>query len=440
VGGAPLVKSRAIDGVTWWLLVSLASSAGIWLFADRVFIPYQMADAAVHGRPRGNLSDLYPRWVGARELLLFGRDPYSAEVAREAQAGYYGRPLESSRPNDLKDQEGFAYPVYVVFYLAPTVRLPFAIVRERFFWLLVILTAASALIWLRVLAWPASFATGAVVVVLTMGSLAVMQGLKLEQISLLVAALIAVAVWLLVRDFQVAAGIVLAVASVKPQLVILLLMWLGIWTLRDLPRRYRWIVSFGIAMVIQIAAAEWYLPHWIARFWQAVRAYKSYTGAVGVAEEFAGPLAGRTLEILAFAMLIRLCWRERGHGANTKAFAGMVSLVLAVAILLVPTYSVYNQVLLIPALLVLVEARRALWQRGFASRFLLLAVAVAVAWPWVASVALAVLSFVLPRATVEQAWAVPFWTVLLVPVGVAALMLVYVAQLTFAGSAEAGTS
>jgi hypothetical protein len=440
VGGAPRVKSRAIDGVTWWLLVSLASSAGIWLFADRVFIPYQMADAAVHGRPRGNLSDLYPRWVGARELLLFGRDPYSAEVAREAQAGYYGRPLESSRPNDPKDQEGFAYPVYVVFYLAPTVRLPFAIVRERFFWLLVILTAASALIWLRVLAWPASFATGAVVVVLTMGSLAVMQGLKLEQISLLVAALIAVAVWLLVRDFQVAAGIVLAVASVKPQLVILLLMWLGIWTLGDLPRRYRWIVSFGIAMVIQIAAAEWCLPHWIARFWQAVRAYKSYTGAVGVAEEFAGPLAGRTLEILAFAMLIRLCWRERGHGANTKAFAGMVSLVLAVAILLVPTYSVYNQVLLIPALLVLVEARRALWQRGFASRFLLLAVAVAVAWPWVASVALAVLSFVLPRATVEQAWAVPFWTVLLVPVGVAALMLVYVAQLTFAGSAEAGTS
>ncbi|MGC1498364.1 MAG: hypothetical protein WA800_00080, partial [Terriglobales bacterium] len=67
-------------------------------------------------------------------------------------------------------------------------------------------------------------------------------------------------------------------------------------------------------------------------------------------------------------------------------------------------------------------------------------VSVLVAWPWIASVVLAGLSFVLPRAAVERAWAVPFWTVLFVPVGVAALMLVYVAQQTFAGSAEAGTS
>jgi len=440
VGCAARVKSRASDGMAWWLVVALACAAGVWLFAERVFIPYQMADAAAHDRPRGNLSDLYPRWVGARDLLLFGRDPYSAEVAHEAQAGYYGRPLDPSRPNDPKDQEGFAYPVYVVFYLAPTVRLPFAIVREGFFWLLMILTVASALIWLRVLEWPALFATRALVVVVTLGSLAVMQGLKLEQISLLVAALIAIAVWLMVRDWQVAAGIVLAVASVKPQLVILLLIWLSMWTLGGWRRRYRWAVSFGIAMAVQIATAEWYLPHWIPRFWQAVRAYKSYTGAVGVAEEFAGPLLGRTLEVLAFVLLVRLCWRERGHAANTKAFACMVSLVLALAVLLVPTYSVYNQVLLIPALLVLVEARRALWRRGFASRFLLLAVAVLVAWPWIASVVLAGLSFVLPQATVGRAWAVPFWTVLLVPVGVAALMLVYVAQQTFAGSAEAGTS
>jgi hypothetical protein len=440
LGSATRVKSRAIGDKAWWLLVALTCAAGIWLFADRVLIPFQIADAAVHGRPRGNLSDLYPRWVGARELLLFGRDPYSAEVTHEAQAGYYGRPLDPARPNDPKDQEGFAYPVYVVFYLAPTMRLPFVIVRAGFFLLLAILTAASALIWLRLLRSKASIGTRVVVLALTLGSLAVMQGLKFQQLSLLVAALIAIAVWLLVRDHQVAAGIVLAAASVKPQLVILLLLWLGIWTLGDLRRRYRWMLSFGIAMAIQIAAAESYVPHWIPRFWQAVQAYKSYTGAVGVAEEFAGPLVGRTLEVLSFVLLMRLCWRERGHAAHTKAFACMVSLVLALAVLLVPTYSVYNQVLLIPALLVLVDARRALWQKGFASRFLLLAVGVLVAWPWIASVVLAGLSFVLPRAMVERAWTVPFWTVLLVPVGVAALMLVYVAQQTFAGSVEAGTS
>ena len=61
-----------------------------------------------------DLSDLYPRWLGARELLLHHRDPYSPEVTREIQIGYYGRPLDPSRPQDPRDQQGFAYPAYVV--------------------------------------------------------------------------------------------------------------------------------------------------------------------------------------------------------------------------------------------------------------------------------------------------------------------------------------
>ena len=31
-----------------------------------VLIPDQVANAQVQGIPRGNLSDLYPRWLGAR--------------------------------------------------------------------------------------------------------------------------------------------------------------------------------------------------------------------------------------------------------------------------------------------------------------------------------------------------------------------------------------
>jgi len=277
-------------------------------------------------------------------------------------------------------------------------------------------------------------------VALTIGSLAVMQGLKLEQISLLVAALVATAILLLVRNHQVAAGVVLAIASVKPQLVIFLLLWLGMWTLGNLRRRYRWAVSFAGMMVIQIAAAEWYLPHWIARFWQAIRAYRDYTGAVGVLEELAGPLVGRALEVVAFAVLLWICWRERTHDARSKAFIFTVSMVLAFTVLLVPTYSVYNQVLLIPALLVLVQEGRAFWRKSLASRILFLTAAILVSWPWIASAVLAALSFALPAKTVERAWAVPFWTALVVPVGVAAVMLTRALQGSFGESAEARTS
>ena len=107
----------------------------MWFYVQYVLVPYQRADAAAHGRPRGNLSDLYPRWLGARELLLHHRDPYSSVVTREIQAGYYGRPLDPARPEDPKDQQGFAYPVYVAFLLAPIITLPFSAVQSGFRWL-----------------------------------------------------------------------------------------------------------------------------------------------------------------------------------------------------------------------------------------------------------------------------------------------------------------
>src|SRR5439155_6512425 len=101
------------------LLLTAIMAASVWVYVQRVLIPYQVADAAAHGRPRGVLSDLYPRWVGTRELLFHGKDPYSSEVTRQIQTGYYGRPLDPSRPDDPRDEQRFAYPVYVVFYLAP---------------------------------------------------------------------------------------------------------------------------------------------------------------------------------------------------------------------------------------------------------------------------------------------------------------------------------
>ena len=135
----------------------------MWFYVQWVLVPYQKADAAAHGRPRGNLSDLYPRWLGTRELLLHHRDPYSSEVTREIQIGYYGRPLDPGRIddprfNEPKDQQGFAYPLHVIFLLAPTIGLPFPVVQTGFRWLLVILTLASVLLWLRVVRWRPSVA------------------------------------------------------------------------------------------------------------------------------------------------------------------------------------------------------------------------------------------------------------------------------------------
>src|SRR5678815_3305835 len=114
----------------------------MWFYVQWVLVPYQKADAAAHGRPRGNRSDLYPRWLGTRELLLHHRDPYSPEVTRGIQSGYYGRPLDAGRMDDArfnepKDQQGCAYPQHVVILLAPTMGLLFPVVHIGLRWLLI---------------------------------------------------------------------------------------------------------------------------------------------------------------------------------------------------------------------------------------------------------------------------------------------------------------
>ena len=418
--------SRLLQLRSWpFALLSILCAVGMWTYVDRVLIPHQISDAAAHDRPRGNLSDLYPRWLGARELLLHGRDPYSAEVTREIQTGYYGRPLDSSRPADPTDQQAFAYPAYVVFYLAPTVRLHFGIVQRAFFWILVGITAASVFLWLRLLGWTVAPSVQAAMVVLSLSSLPVLQGLKLQQFSLFVAAMCAASMALLAAGCLIPAGILLGLATIKPQLVLPLLLWLGLWSLGDLRRRYRLAASFLIVMVVLCAAAEWFLPHWIARFWHAAGAYLQYTQAVPVLEAVVPYPWGRLLVVLFAGTVAVVCFKQRREPENTDAFRSSICLVMALTVLTVPTFSLYNQALLLPAILLIARDRRMIWGRNLVSRALLIAVTVLLAWPWFCCTALAALSFVLSQETVERAWAAPLWTVPQIPLGVAALMLVH---------------
>jgi hypothetical protein len=305
--------------------------------------------------------------------------------------------------------------------------------------MLAILTAASTLLWLRLLQWSAPPWIKISLLALTLGNLGVVQGLKLQQMSLLVAGLIAIAIMLLVADYAVAAGILLAVATIKPQLMVLLLLWLAIWTVADWRRRYRLAISFLATMALLLAASEWYLPHWIPRFWQAVREYQQYTGARSVLDSLIGTPWSWMLEAVALAAMLGACYRERRQEANTSGFAFMISLVLATTVLLVPISAPYNHVLLIPALLLLAKERRTIWQSNLVIRVLFLITAGLIFWPWVSSVVLAGLSFVLPAQTVEPTWAIPSWTLTQVPVGVAALMLVIRYQRTLAAPVVSGS-
>ena len=77
-----------------------------------------------------------------------------------------------------------------------------------------------------------------------------MQGLKLRQMTLLVAGLVAIAIALLVADYPVAAGSSWLWRPSSRNWSWLLLFWLVIWTLADWRRRYRLAASFLVTMAI----------------------------------------------------------------------------------------------------------------------------------------------------------------------------------------------
>jgi hypothetical protein len=406
------------------LSLALLFAGSMWYFVQHVLVPHQLSDAAAHGIPRGNLSDLYPRWLGARELLLHHRDPYSAEVTREIQVGYWGRPLDPARPLDPTDQAGFAYPVFVVFLLAPTITLPFSAVQAGFRWFLPILTIAAVPLWLRALRWRPSVTTTTILMVLTLGSFQVLQGIKVQQLGLLVSGLVAGSAVLFAGRYFAFAGVLLAFATIKPHLVLPLIVWLLLWTFSDWQRRQNFVWGFVSTMVILLAAAEYVLPGWVWRFRSAITAYRQYNdGAASSLDVLVTPEWGRPLAILAVLALAVLAWKFRHAPADSSVFNLVFALLLAVTVVIVPKAAPYNQILLLPGILLILRVWDTLWQKSGRMRGILITCGVLITWPWLAATALMVASLFLPAESVQNAWTVPLWTILSTPLAAVALLV-----------------
>jgi len=411
----PFTLPRRLSFILGFVLAVLAS-ASTWFYVNRILRPQQTAEAAAHSRPRGNLSDLYPRWLGARELLLHGRNPYSAGITREIQQGYYGRPLDPTLPNDPKDQQGFAYPAYVVFLLAPTVNLPFDTVQIGFRWFLIALAAGSILLWLWVLRWKAPAWTVFILIVLVLGWWPMVQGIKLQQLTLLVAGLLAACGACLAGGWLLLAGGLLALATIKPQLAWPLVLWLLFWAASDWRSRRPFVFGFGLAMLLLVGSAQLLLPGWLGMFVEAIRQYHHYTQNQSVLAVLFGSIVGRILEAASVVLCAVCIWSVRKEPSANPAFGRAFALVLALTVLIVPMFAPYNQVLLAPAILALLLSEAAHDPILPAIRLARLVGGLLLVWPWIATVGLSLAYVWLTPAIRERVWPIPFYSNFMVPV------------------------
>src|SRR5258706_6337547 len=242
--------------VRLWLTLSVCVSGITWLYTAQVLGPWEHYRETRDGITT-QMGDLYSRWVGSRELLLHHRNPYSPEVSHEIQEVFYGHPV-NPHPEPgalLLDEQRFAYPVYTVFLLAPTVYADFVTIRWLARFSLGLVTAACVLLCLDLLHRRLPWEMVAALILFTLSSPQVVQGLRLEQLALLVGFLLLAGAWCLSRHYFATAGALLALSTIKPQMALLPLCTFAVWTLGDWPKRWPLAASFLTTMAVLLAAS-----------------------------------------------------------------------------------------------------------------------------------------------------------------------------------------
>jgi len=298
-------------------------------------------------------SDLYAPWFGTR-AALHHQNPYSAAVTREIQIGVYGQALP---PGSGRDPQAFVYPAYIVFLLGPFTLLPWPAVYRGAAVLGPFVIAASAWAWLRLCRcrYEPRAALAAIVLVLT--SWPAVWSCYSRQPSMFVAAALAFSLLLYSRGGDVAAGVLLALATIKPHLVLLPSIWLLLQAVAH--RRSRFVVAFVVALLLLMAGSLLLLPHWIPDWIRATLDYSRHSGKQSLLISLTGRAPGIVLEGALLAAAVFRLARFGAVDSDSPRFLWAAALLLAVTDCLIPAnpWLVYNNLLLVPGALLVFRAR-----------------------------------------------------------------------------------
>ena len=378
---------------------------GMWFFVDRIWSP----PTEMH------FSDLYPRWYGSRELLLHGRDPYAPGVTREIQVWSYGHALDEKNKLGTQDEDRFAYPLYVAFLLAPTVGLSYPATESLFRIILPALALLSAPLWILGLRWKCSRTVLGSLTLLSFGSFPALESVYLQQPVLIAAALMAGCAAALARGRLFLAGILLALATIKPQLTTLLVLWLLVWALSSWRSRQRFVWGFGVTMLLLVEASEVLLPGWIHEFVAGIIAYQHYTGNFSILTLTFGHAGGVITSTGLVAGFGYVAWRLGDASAGSDQFAFVLCSALALTTVVVPTMYPTGQLVLLPCFFWLLKSFRTIWARGRAGRLAFVAVSSLLAWTWVSAATFMLARCVVPADVIHKLWIVPVSALVLVP-------------------------
>ncbi len=320
----PIHIERAPSGISRWWSTSIVLLLALLLYGALAFGIY-------NGLTRNALgaNDFYSRWMGARALFLNGQNPYSDAVTREIQIGMYGR---LARPDE--DQVAFAYPLYAAYIAAPLVWFSYAIAQALWMALLIMGVVAGALALARVNRSALSPIALAVIVLGALFFYPSVRGIFLGQYALFSFACVALAGLGIATNHATTAGILLALASVKPQPVIFLLPVILFWAWWNGERRVVWSALLTLGGLI--GSSFLLAPTWFTDFLNGLRNYSQYAPVGPPLETFfklilpgsLAPVFFPVCSALLVGGMLWLVWRNRAQRWHEFQFTlGVVAVV-----------------------------------------------------------------------------------------------------------------
>lgn len=310
--------------------------------------------------PGGN--GFLPRWLGTRQFLIKGASPYSQEVTSEIQNQMYGRPARST-----EDQGLFLYPFYSFILFAPFALIEkFSIARAIWMTVLDLALLGTIGISLYLCRWRISIWMWALVLAFLVFWIHTVRPIIDGDPSVLVAFFISAAFLAVRTEHDVLAGILLVMASIKPQMIVVLVPFVLIWA----GYKGRWTLAWSFlgSLILLIIGTNFLLQDgWIMQNLRQLVTYFGYSreGSPGAIFVYWIPGIGKQMGwVLTVFMAGILFWEWRAAlDQDFNWFYWTACLTLVVTNLVGVRTSTMNYAALVPALILVLATWNERWGR-----------------------------------------------------------------------------
>jgi hypothetical protein len=302
--------------------------------------------------PGGN--DFVPRYVGTRLMLDEGISPYSEKATTEIQKVIYGRPAQAGEDENL-----FVYPLYSTVVFAPFSLIDdYVLARALWMTLLQVALVATVLVGLQLADWRPHWTIAAALTMFGLLWYHSARPLINGNAAILCGLFIVVAMLAIRKEHDVLAGPLVALATIKPQVVVLWFPWVILWAASK--RRWRLVGSTLISLAALVLGTSLIVPDWLLSNYRQIAAYPTYTlpgTPSGIFSQWwpeIGPWLGFGVTLFTGVLLV-VQWR-RAWASSFAMFLWTAYLTLAVTTLTGIRTATANYVVLLPALILVLAS------------------------------------------------------------------------------------